>query len=165
MYNLDASAFYIAFVLLHEYFTQKAKLLPYTTELSLQTWSISFSEQSLRNDRTFFKTASLQVRFFAINDITSKRWTLSEGCKLTMFSTGVIGSLAALTALFTLYLPWGTALCTLYHVMRYCTVYTVPCHEVLHCVHCTMWGGPDKIVLVNISCSQALPQSSTSSGC
>ena len=25
MYNLDASAFYIAFVLLHEYFTQKAK--------------------------------------------------------------------------------------------------------------------------------------------
>ena len=69
MYNLDASAFYIAFVLLHEYFTQKAKLLPYTTELSLQTWSISFSQQSRRNDRTFFKTASLQVRFFAINDI------------------------------------------------------------------------------------------------
>jgi len=68
MYNLDASAFYIAFVLLHEYFTQKAKLLPYTTELSLQTWSISFSQQSRRNDRTFFKTASLQVRFFAIND-------------------------------------------------------------------------------------------------
>ena len=69
MYNLDASAFYIALVLLHEYFTQKAKLLPYTTELSLQTWSISFSQQSRRNDRTFFKTASLQVRFFAINDI------------------------------------------------------------------------------------------------
>jgi len=48
-------------VLLHEYFTQKAKLLPYTTELSLQTWSISFSHQSQRNDRTLFKTASLQV--------------------------------------------------------------------------------------------------------
>ena len=37
MYNLDASAFYVALVLLHEYFTQKAKLLPYTTKLSLQT--------------------------------------------------------------------------------------------------------------------------------
>ena len=69
MYNLDASAFYIALVLLHEYFTQKAKLRPYTTELSLQTWSISFSQQSQSNDRTFFKTASLQVRFFAINDV------------------------------------------------------------------------------------------------
>ena len=46
MYNLDASAFYIALVLSHEYFTQKAKLLPYTTELSLQTWSVSFSQQS-----------------------------------------------------------------------------------------------------------------------
>jgi len=30
MYNLNASAFYIALVLLHEYFTQKAELLPYT---------------------------------------------------------------------------------------------------------------------------------------
>jgi len=69
MYNLDASAFYIKFVPLHEYFTQKAKLLPYTTELSLQTWSISFSQQSRRNDSTFFKTASLEVRFFTINDI------------------------------------------------------------------------------------------------
>jgi len=45
------------------------KLLPYTTNLSLQTWSISFSQQSQRNDRMFSKTASLQVRFFAINDI------------------------------------------------------------------------------------------------
>ena len=69
MYSLDASAFYIALVLLHEYFTQKAKLLPYTTELSLQSWSISFSQQSRRNDGTLFKTASLQVRFFAINDV------------------------------------------------------------------------------------------------
>ena len=69
MYNHDASAFYIALVLLHEYFTQKAQLLPYTTELSLQTWSISFSQQSRHNDRTFFKTASLQVRFFTINDV------------------------------------------------------------------------------------------------
>ena len=34
MYNLDASVFYIALVLLHEYFTQKAKLLPYTTTLN-----------------------------------------------------------------------------------------------------------------------------------
>jgi len=68
MYNLDASALYIALVLLHEYFTQKAKLLPYTTELSLQTWSISFSTVQC-NDGTFFKIASLQVQFFAINDI------------------------------------------------------------------------------------------------
>ena len=53
----------------------------------------------------------------------SKRWTLlvKGGMgKLTMFITGVIGSLAALTAQFTLY-----------HVMRYCTVYIVPCEEVL----------------------------------
>jgi len=69
MYNLNASTFYIAFMLLHEYFTHKAKLLPYTTELSLQTWSISFSQQSQHNDRTLFKTASLQVQFFAINDV------------------------------------------------------------------------------------------------
>jgi len=69
MYNLDASVFYIALLLLHEYFTQKAKLLPYTTELSLQTWTISISQQSQHNDRTFFKTASLQVRFFAINEV------------------------------------------------------------------------------------------------
>ena len=34
--NLDASAFYIVLVLSHEYFTQKAKLLPYTTEVSLK---------------------------------------------------------------------------------------------------------------------------------
>ena len=68
MYNLDASAFYIALVLLHKYLTQKAKLFPYTTELSLQTWSISFSQQSQCNDNVF-KTASLQVRFFIINDI------------------------------------------------------------------------------------------------
>ena len=69
MYNLDASAFYIALVLLQEYFTHKAKLLPYTIELRLQTWSVSFSQQSQSNDRPFFKTASLQVRFFAINDV------------------------------------------------------------------------------------------------
>ena len=65
MYNLNASAFYIALVLLHEYFTQKA---PYTTEVSLRTWSISFSQQSQR-DRMFSKTASLQFQFFAINDV------------------------------------------------------------------------------------------------
>ena len=69
MYNLDASVFYIVLVLLHEYLHKTAKLLPYTTELSLQTWSISFSQQSQRNDRMFFKTASLQVWFFAINDV------------------------------------------------------------------------------------------------
>jgi len=69
MYNLDASTFCIALVLLHEYFTQKAKLPPYNTKLSLQTWLISFSQQCQCNDRTFFKTASLQVRFFTINDI------------------------------------------------------------------------------------------------
>jgi len=71
VYNLDASMFYIALVLLHEYCTQKAKLLPYTTKISLQTWSISFSQQSRRNDRTLFKTASFQVRFFIVNDITA----------------------------------------------------------------------------------------------
>jgi len=72
MYNLNASAFYIVLVLLHEYFTQKAKLLPYTTELSLQTWSISSSQQSQHNDRMFFKTANLQVQFFAINDVIAR---------------------------------------------------------------------------------------------
>ena len=51
MYNLDASAFYVVLVLLHEYFTQKAELLPYTTKLNLQTWSISFSQQSQCNDK------------------------------------------------------------------------------------------------------------------
>jgi len=54
-YNLDASVFYIALVLLHECFTPKAKLLPYTTELSLQTCSISLSQQSQCNDKTFYK--------------------------------------------------------------------------------------------------------------
>jgi len=54
MYNLNASAFYIALVLLHEYFAQKPKLLPYTTELCLQTLSISFSQQSQCSDRMFF---------------------------------------------------------------------------------------------------------------
>jgi len=63
MYNLDASAFYIALVLLHEYITQKAKLLPYTTELSLQTWSISFSQQSRRNNRTFLKLQACKFDF------------------------------------------------------------------------------------------------------
>jgi len=79
MHNPDASAFYIALVLLHEYFTQKAKLLPYTTELSLQTWSVSFLQQSQCNDRTFFKTASLQVRFFTINDIIASIVAVKSG--------------------------------------------------------------------------------------
>jgi len=63
VYNLDASVFYIELVLLHEYFTQKAKLFPYTTELSLQTWSISFSQQSQCNDRVFFKLQACKFDF------------------------------------------------------------------------------------------------------
>ena len=60
MYNLNACVFYIALVLLHEYFTQKAQLLPYTTELSLQT--------SL-NSPNAMTNCKLASSIFAINDV------------------------------------------------------------------------------------------------
>jgi len=69
MYNLDASTFYIALVpcmnILHKNLNSFHILLSYE---SLQTWPISFSQQSQHNDN-IFKAAGMQVQFFAINDI------------------------------------------------------------------------------------------------
>ena len=77
MYNLDASVFYIALVPFLHKKLNSFHILP--SYVSLQIWSISFSQQSQRNVRTFFKTASLQGQFFTINDIIASAVAVKFG--------------------------------------------------------------------------------------